>query len=122
MALLRYFDLIVLVMALPVFVGAGLPLLGYGVAAVVWLVQRALQVLLTRRARGAASDPRRMAGIAVASMLGRTLILVGGIVAAGVTERRAGLAAAVLLTVVFTVYFGMALILGPLEAPRRSRS
>jgi hypothetical protein len=107
-------------MALPIFIGAQLPLFGYGVAAVAWLAQRGVQLVLARRAR-AAADPRRMAGLAFGSMVARTLLMAGAIVAAGAHERKSGLAAAVLLAVVFTVYFAASLLLGPHDA-RRSAS
>jgi hypothetical protein len=117
---LRYLDLVVLVAALPVFLGADLPLVGYGVAAVAWLAQRGVQIVLARRAR-AAADARRMAGLAFGSMIARTLLMAGAIVGAGAHERKAGLAAAVLLAVLFTVYFATTLLLGPYDA-RRSAS
>ena len=118
MAVPRYLDLVVLAFALPVFVGADLPLLAYGCVAVAWTVQRVLQAVLTRRAR-ASQEPRTVAFVAMASMLGRSLIAGAGILAAGIVEREAGLAAAILVVVLFTVYFGMALIMGAPEVPRR---
>ena len=121
MALLRYFDLVLLASALPVFIGAGFPLVGYGAVAIAWVGQRALQYALTRRAR-AAADARREAGVLIAAMLSRTFVLAGAIIAAGLVERKAGLAAALLAAVIFTVYFAITLITGALGAPRRPTS
>jgi hypothetical protein len=121
LVLLRHFDLVVLAAALPVFVGAGLPMVGYAAVAIAWVGQRAVQFALTRRAR-AVGDPRREAGIVIAAMLSRTFVLAGAIIAAGIVERKAGLAAALLAAVVFTVYFAITLIGGALGAPRRPTS
>jgi hypothetical protein len=121
MALLRHFDLVVLAAALPIFVGAGLPMVGYAAVAIAWAGQRAVQLALTRRAH-TAGDARREAGILVAAMLSRSIVLAGAIIAAGLVERRAGLAAALLAAVVFTVYFAITLISGAVGAPRRPTS
>ena len=53
MPVVRYLDLIVLALALPVFVVAGWPMLGYAAGAVAWLAQRAIQALDDR------AGPRR---------------------------------------------------------------
>ena len=118
---MRHIDVVVLALALLVFIGAALPLVGYAAAAVAWLAQRALQAVLTRRAR-AAQNAGRMAGIAVGSMIVRSCMVGGGILAAGLVEREAGLAAGVLLVVVFTVYFAMSLILVAFDASHRPAS
>ena len=46
MILIRYLDIVLLVVALPVFVAADLPMLGYAAGAAAWLVQRAIQIAL----------------------------------------------------------------------------
>jgi hypothetical protein len=101
---LRHLDLGLLVVALPVFIVAGLPLLGYGATAVAWLAQRAIQSRVNRRAR-ATNDPRTVAGLLTASMIGRGWLMAGAIFAAGMVERTAGLAAAVLAIALFSLYF-----------------
>lgn len=116
----RYLDLVLLALALPVFVLGGLPLIGYAAAAFAWLVQRAVQALLLRRAR-ASEDPRRMVGITAGSMIGRGYLVALTIFGAGLIERRAGLAAAVLVIVLFTAYFTVGMVLRPLPPPRRPR-
>jgi hypothetical protein len=70
MQALRYLDLAVLAVALPVFLVAGLPLLGWGVVAAVWLALRAVHDLLFRRA-AAAQDPRRSTALMAVGMFGR---------------------------------------------------
>lgn len=112
---LRYLDLVVLALALPVFVVGGLPLLGYAVGAGVWLLQRAIQVWALRRAR-AAEDPRTFVGIVAGSMIGRGWLVALSILAAGLAAGDdVGLSAAVLVISLFTVYFTIQMILRPFD-------
>lgn len=104
----KHVDLMVLAAALAVFVLADLPLLGYAVAAVAWLAQRGIQVAAGRHANRelAAGNRQRAMGTIAATSLGRvwlmvTAVLLGGLLA----NHEAGLAAAVLLVVLFTVSF-----------------
>jgi len=101
----KYVDLAVLAAALAVFLLAGLPLLGFAVGAAAWLAQRGVQVLAARRARGelAAGRRQRAMGTVAATTLGRVWLMATAVLVAGLAEREAGLAAAVLLAVLFTV-------------------
>ena len=103
----KHVDLLVLAAALAVFVIGGLPLLGYAVAAVAWLAQRGIQILAGRHvlAALAAGSRQRAMGIVAGSTLGRVWLIVTAALVAGVIEREAGLAAAVLLAALFTVSF-----------------
>jgi hypothetical protein len=115
-AVVRLLDLVVLALALPVFVLAGLPLAGYAAAAGAWLVQRAIQVTLERRAK-ASDDPRTVVGLTAGSMIGRGWLVALTIFGVGVAvDREAGLSAAVLVIALFTVYFTVSIILRPFEA------
>lgn len=115
---LRYLDLIVLALALPVFVLAGWPLLGYAAGAVAWLAQRGIREWTQRKA-AATDDPRKVAGIMTGSMIGRGWMVALLIFGAGMIENDAGLAAAVLVVVLFTVLFTVSMVLRPFEqAPR----
>jgi hypothetical protein len=116
--MLRYLDLAVLGLALPIFVAAGLPLLGYLGAAVGWLVQRGVQALIEKRAR-ASDDPRTVAGLLTGSMISRGWIVAGSIFIVGLSEREAGLAAAILSITLFTFYFTGQLIGRPFETERK---
>src|SRR5918997_6155968 len=49
---LRYLDLVVLLIALPIFIAADLPLLGWAGAAFGWTVQRVVQHAIEKRAQG----------------------------------------------------------------------
>jgi hypothetical protein len=111
MALLRYLDVVLIVAALPFVAFAGLPLLGYGVGAVAWMLQRGAGVALERQARKG-TDIRRQIGLNVGGTIARAWIVGGAILAVGLAgEREDGLTAAVLVLVAFTVYFGLSLIL-----------
>ena len=93
-------------LALPVFLLAGWPLLGYGVIAVAWLVQHAVQVAAERRTTRALADgDRRSAmGVLAGSTLGRVWLVTLSILLVGVlAEREDGLAAAILSAVLVTV-------------------
>jgi hypothetical protein len=107
----KYVDLLVLAAALAVFVLAGLPMIGYAAGAAAWLAQRGIQVLAARRAKAelAAGERQRAMGIVAATTLGRvwlmaTVVLLTGLLA----EREDGLAAALLVVVLFTVSFAAA--------------
>jgi len=108
MRLLRFLDLVVLALALPVFLAAGLPLIGWAAAGAAWLLQRGLQLALERRARES-DDPRTVAGLITGSLIARAWIMALSVFAVGLAEREAGLAAAVLTIVLFTVYFSSSL-------------
>jgi hypothetical protein len=103
---LRYGDLALLALALPVFILAGLPMLGYGVLAGAWLVVRALGIAADRRAsRVLAAGQRNAAmGTLAAATLGRVWLLALAILLVGLADRESGLAAAVMAAVLVTVH------------------
>jgi uncharacterized SAM-binding protein YcdF (DUF218 family) len=103
--LLGNLDLVILAVALAIFLVAGLPLAGWAIATTVWLVQRGVQALVDRRA-AAASDPQTIAGWTAGGFIGRAMLTVIGIFAGGLLAGDdAGLAAVLLVLLVFTVYF-----------------
>jgi hypothetical protein len=79
-------------------------------------VQRAIQIVLTRKA-AATKDPRTVAGIMAASMIGRGWLVALTIFAAGMVDNDAGLAAAVLVIILFTAYFTVSMIMRPFDQP-----
>jgi hypothetical protein len=105
---LRYGDLVLLALALPIFVVAGWPLLGYAVAAAAWLAQRGIELAANRRAaRALAEGERRTAlGALAAATLGRVWLVALAILLVGLAERESGLAAAVLTAVLVTAHLG----------------
>lgn len=114
MGAIRYLDLLLLVMALPVFLLGDLPMLGYAAGGGAWLVQRAIQVGLGRR-YGSSKDPKAVLAVAVGGTMGRAWLVALTIFAAGLSDHHAGLAAAVLVIALFTVYFTISMILRPFE-------
>lgn len=116
----RYIDLPLLATALAVFLAAGLPMLGYGVLAGVWLLQLGIERFAeTRAARTLAAGDRRtaMAWIA-ATTLGRVWLVALTVLLIGLAEREAGLAAAVLAAALFTAHLLGKLLVRLLEPER----
>jgi hypothetical protein len=113
-AWLGWLDLVVLAAALPVFLAADLPLAGYAVAGGAWIAQRVLQVVLARRAT-ASKDPRTIVGFTAASMILRGWMMALAIFLVGLGNNEAGLAAAVLVISLFTIYFALQLALRPFD-------
>ena len=103
----KHVDLVVLAAALAVFLLAGWPLLGYAVAAAAWLAQRGIQVLAGRRVAEAIANGNRQRamGTLAASTLGRVWLMVTAALLAGIADRESGLAATILLLVLFTISF-----------------
>jgi hypothetical protein len=120
LAAIKHIDLVILVIALPVFVVAGWPLLGYATGAGAWLAQRAIQHWSERKA-AASDDPKTVVGITAGSMIGRgwlvALTIFGVYLAAG-SDDSVGLSAAVLFVVLFTAYFTVTLVLRPFDNHR----
>jgi hypothetical protein len=117
-AFVRYLDLVVLLLALPLFLLADLPIAAYLVAGGAWILQRIVQLLMQRRAE-ASDDPRVVAGWTAGSMIARGWFCALAIFGVGLAEGdEAGLSAAVLVIALFTVYFMVRMILRPIEASK----
>ncbi|MFL5899070.1 MAG: hypothetical protein ACJ76D_11525 [Solirubrobacterales bacterium] len=103
----KYVDLIALAAALAIFLLGGFPLLGFAVAAAVWLLQRGIQVLAQRRMKQelAAGNRQKAMGFVAGSTLGRVWLMATAVLLVGIAERASGLAAAVLLLALFTISF-----------------
>ncbi len=105
-SLVRYADLALLALALPVFLLADWPMVGYAAAAGAWLLQRGILFAVERRvAVSLARGERRSAmGFTAASALGRVWLLTLAVLVVGLTAGdEDGLAAALLLVLLFTV-------------------
>jgi hypothetical protein len=107
--LLRYLDVVLLVLAVPVALVLGAPALGLLIAAGAWLAQRVLahtdrRLIARAQARGAGL------GVGLVDAFGRIWLLAGAIVLAGVVGGRAdGLAAAVTIFAAYSVAFAIRL-------------
>jgi hypothetical protein len=116
---LRYLDVVLVVLAVPVALVLGAPAVGVLVSAAAWLIQRALaragQLWISRRGEDARF------GLNLVDGFGRIWLLAGAIVIAAVIGgRRDGLAAALLIFCAYSVAFAMRLVSGrPQGAPQR---
>lgn len=114
-ALLRNLDLLLLGVALPVFLVAGFPILGWLTAAVIWILWRGIGEWTDRKARAiGASNPGKLAGVATGSLIGRGWMMGLILIAVGLlTDDETGLSAALLCVVLFTSSFVVKLISRP---------
>jgi hypothetical protein len=118
---LRNVDVIALAVALVLFLVAGLPIVGWLAGAGAWAVQRGINELAIRKAERA-EDVRTRVGLLAGSMIGRGWIVAGIIVAVGLGNHHAGLAAAILFLAVFTLQLTMTMAMRPYETPARGGS
>ena len=121
--LLRYADLALLALALPVFVLADLPLVGYAAIAAAWLVQHAMLAWADRASAAALArgERNRAMGIVGGTTLGRVWLVSLAILLVGLLgEREDGLAAAVLAFALVTVHLGCLAITKLLDPKARA--
>lgn len=110
MTALRYIDLVLIWLTVPLALLLGAPELGVLVAAVAWTVQRVVALRAERRAK-ATEDVRDALGLNLAVMLGRMWLLASTILAVGLAgSREDGVAAAALLLAAFTISFATTLL------------
>jgi hypothetical protein len=115
LVLFRWLDVILVILAAPFVVLTGLPVLGYAVGAVAWIVNRILGALVERRAQ-ATGDPRKAVGMNLGALIARSWLVGLTILAVGLAgEREDGLTAAILLLAAFTLYFVTSLLSRSLE-------
>jgi hypothetical protein len=104
LSLVRYLDVSIVVAVAPLFVLAGLPILGYAIGAGAWLATRYAVDIAQRRAR-VSNNPARQAALLLASMMGRVFAIVAAVLIArfaGSTDD--GIAAAAVVLAAFTVH------------------
>ncbi len=102
---LRFPDLIALGVALPIFILADLPIVGWIVAAVTWFGSSTLVIFMQRRA-ARATEARHQVGLVVGGSIARAWIAAAGILIAYlIGGNDAGLASALLMIALFTIYF-----------------
>lgn len=122
MSVLRNLDLVLLALALPVFLLAGLPLLGYATGLVIWLMWRTIGAYAERKAVET-TDVGRMAAITTGSMIGRGWLMGLTLIAVGLSAGDdVGLSAALLCVLLFTTSFTTKLVARPFEGTRPSAS
>jgi diacylglycerol kinase len=112
--LLRYLDLLLLVLALPVFIAADFSIAGYLAIVGLWIVIYGVELLSNRAIEGAVArrDRKAAMGWLGATGLARAWIVALGVLIIGLTAGKdAGLAAAVLALILFTVHLGSRILL-----------
>jgi hypothetical protein len=117
--ILRYLDVVLVVIAVPVALMLGAPVVGVVVSAAAWLIQRGLAGAGQRWIAGQGDDARF--GLNLVDGFGRIWLLAGAIVLAAVIGgRRDGLAAALLIFCAYSIAFAMRIVSGrPQGAPQR---
>lgn len=114
MALLRYFDIVLLVVAAPIMLLIGVPASGYLIAAGAWIVLRAVGIAVDRVAGGIPEAPQQI-GLRLGYMLGRLFLLaLAVILARQAYGRDAGITALAVVVFAFTVQ----LVISPFIRPR----
>jgi len=113
--LLRWLDVILVVLAAPFVVLMDLPVLGYTVGALAWILNRGIGVWVERIA-ARQGDVRRAVGLNLGALIARSWLVGLSILAVGLAgDREDGLTAAVLLLAAFTLYFVTSLLTRSLE-------
>jgi len=113
-ALLRYFDVALLVVAAPIMLLIGVPAAGYAVGAGAWILLRAVGVGVERAAAAVPAASQQI-GLRLAYMLGRLFLLaLAVILARQAWGRDAGLTALAVIVFAFTVQ----LAISPITRPR----
>ena len=107
MALLRYFDVAVLIIAAPIMLLIGVPAGGYLLGAGAWIVLRAVGVGIEHAAASTSQAPQQI-GLRLGYMLGRLFLLaLAVIVARQAFGRDAGITALAVVVFAFTVQLVM---------------
>ena len=98
-----------LALALPLFLIAGLPPIGWAVVAVVWVVQRWIVATVKRRAIATGDRSAVMKPI-TQSMMVRLALVTSAVAVVGIVDRDAGLPAALLAAVLFSIALGIQIV------------
>jgi hypothetical protein len=118
LVLLRSLDLLVLALALPLFLIAGLPLVGWAIVAVAWVAQRWIVATAKRRALATGSRSAVMRAISL-SMMVRLALVTSAVAIVGIVDRDAGLPAALLAALLFSIALGIQIGAPPPTGGRR---
>jgi hypothetical protein len=122
---LRYLDLVLLAVALPVFLAADLSMTAYAVVAGVWLLLYGIEIGANRAIAGAVErrDRRAAMGWLGATGLARAWVVALAVLVVGLAAgKHAGLAAAVLALILFTVHLGTRVLLRLLSPPEEGQA
>lgn len=113
MALLRYIDCVLLVVAAPILLLIGVPALGYGAGAGAWIALRAVGAAIERGA-DAVPDASREIGLKLGYLMGRLFVLaiVVILVRRGAGEDN-GLTALAVIVFAFTIQLMVSIVTRP---------
>jgi hypothetical protein len=116
-ALLRYFDVVLVIVAAPIMIAIGVSATGYAIGGGAWIALRAAGEALERN-EALHADPRTDISVRLGYMLTRLFLLaIAVILARTQAGRDAGLTALVVIAVAFTVQLAVSAI----TRPRRSK-
>ena len=115
--LLRYFDVVVIVVASPIMIAIGVSSVGYAIGAGAWIALRAAGEVLERN-KALHANPRTDVSVRLGYMLSRLFLLAIAVILARTQGGRdAGLAALAVIVVAFTIQ----LVLSGITRPRWSK-
>jgi hypothetical protein len=115
-ALLRYFDVALIVVAAPIVIAIGGSASGYAIGGGAWIALRAVGEVLERN-KALHADARTDVSVRLGFMLTRLFLLaIAVIVARSQVGRDAGLTALVVIVVAFTVQLAVSAISRPRRA------
>jgi hypothetical protein len=118
--LLKYPDFLALAVALPIFIAADWPLAGWIATAIAWFGLTILISSMELRAQRA-TEPKTQVGFVVGGALARAWISAAVILATGlIFGDSSGLACAVLMIVLFTIYFVNKVLTHLIEPARKA--
>ncbi len=121
MPLLRYLDVVLVVLAAAPALVLGAPVAGYLIGAGAWILQRMLQAG-EHRLTDRIDEPRRVLGVRLFEAFARIWLLAIAIIVAGVAAGRAdGLTAALVIFGAYSVAFVIRVFSGPPETRRTAR-
>jgi len=114
LAIVRYLDVALVVLAAPFVLLMGGPVLGYVVGAVAWILTRVLGVLIERHAR--TRDLKAQLALNFGVLMARVWIVgIAIVVVAQTADRADALMTALVALVAFTIYLATTLALRPPE-------
>ncbi len=112
MKVLRYLDVVLVVLAAVPAVALGAPVVGYAIGAAGWLLQR-IVAATDRRWIDRVSEPRKQLGYNLAEAFARTWLMAAAIIIAGVIARADGLTAGLVMLGAYSVALMIRLGSGP---------
>jgi hypothetical protein len=112
MTALRYFDVVLIVVAAPIMLLIGVPAAGYLIGAGAWILLRVIGVVADQMALGSPDTSTQIA-VRMSFMLGRLFLLSMAVIAARGVSRNDGLTALVVIVFAFTMNFGLLAINRP---------